>query len=110
MGLEAALMLTSGGTSSAGVQFVNVTRWGRPGLQNGDWVMRGGNTWSAYLRSGKWEPSSWLWSGGNEFAAKATGATYRVLKEHVGAPYGEGALLNAIKFLLGQRRISSCGL
>lgn len=34
-------------------RLVKVTRWGRPGLVEGDWVMRGGRTLRNYIGSGK---------------------------------------------------------
>jgi len=36
---------------------VPVSRWGRPGLQLGDWVMKGKPTLSNFLRSFKWDPN-----------------------------------------------------
>src|SRR5262249_35772950 len=50
-----------------------VTRWGRPGLESGDWVMAGGKNWWNYFWSGKWQPGF-----GNKFAAYATGETFDV--------------------------------
>lgn len=68
-----------------GNRLVNVTRWGRPGLQSGDWVMKGGNTWKNYIFSGKWDPFPW-----NQFAAKSTGQTYQVLLKTLKRPSGRG--------------------
>lgn len=68
-----------------GNRLVNVTRWGRTGLQSGDWVMKGGNTWGNYILSGKWDPFSW-----NQFAAKNTGQTYQVLLKTLKRPSGRG--------------------
>ena len=35
-----------------------VSRWGRPGLEAGDFVMKGPVSKSTFVRSFKWEPSS----------------------------------------------------
>ncbi len=76
---------------------VTVTRWGRPGLEAGDWVMKGGNTLSNYLRSFKWQPGA-----GNDFAARCTGKAYEVAKEAVKWPKGWG-IDGWWKGLFGQR-------
>jgi hypothetical protein len=84
-----------GGAAS---EMVTVSRWGRPGLQAGDWVMKGGATWWNYLKSGKWQPGF-----GNEFAPFSSGAPYEVLASSVKWPTGWG-IDGWIKGLFGQRR------
>ena len=83
-------------------RLIPVTRWGRPGLQDGDWVMRGGkNPWN-YFWSGKWQPGF-----GNRFAWPSSGTTYWVPKSSIHIPTGgqhffdKGAFA-VIKWLLGQ--------
>jgi hypothetical protein len=60
---------------------INVTRWGRPGLQTGDWVMKGGRNYWNYFWSGKWQPGM-----GNQFARYASGQTYQVPRSAVAPP------------------------
>jgi len=54
-------------------RLVTVSRWGRPGLRSGDWVMTGGNNPWNYFWSGKWQPG-----GGNQFARYCSGRSYVV--------------------------------
>lgn len=66
-----------------------VSRWGRPGLQPGDWVMPGDPTKTNYRLSFKWEPnwsprSSWS----NQPAAPETGQAFMVPKLSVRWPSG----------------------
>jgi hypothetical protein len=54
---------------------VTVGRWGRDGLEAGDWVMKGGcNLWN-YIFSGKWDPNPLNWpaafDSGEEFTVPA---------------------------------------
>jgi len=66
-------------TGAAGSRMVTVSRWGRAGLQEGDWVMKGGATRWNYIRSFKWEPSSKIFGKyGNEFAPFRSGQTFEV--------------------------------
>lgn len=81
-----------------GNRLVNVTRWGRPGLESGDWVMRGKNTWLNYILSGKWDPGPW-----NQFALKSSGQTFQVLRRTLQRPLGMG-IDGIIKTLVGQWR------
>jgi RHS repeat-associated protein len=64
---------------------VYVTRWGRPGLETGDFVMLGEKTYLNYILSGKWQ-----WWGSNEFAGFTTGRTWVVPSESLLSP-GEAA-------------------
>lgn len=76
---------------------VTVSRWGRPGLKSGDWVMRGpANRWN-YFWSGKWQPGM-----GNRFASFSSGQQFSVLKSTLRWPAGWG-VDGWIKGLLGQR-------
>lgn len=54
-------------------RLTKVTRWGREGLEKGDWVMKGGNNRWNYFWSGKWQPGM-----GNRFAPKNSGKTFEV--------------------------------
>jgi hypothetical protein len=74
-----------------GEGLVQVSRWGRSGLSNGDWVMTGGRSFRNYMFSGKWQP-------GRHFAGYGTGATHLVNPAHL---RGVGSW---IKTLIGQRR------
>jgi len=47
-------------------EYVTVSRWGRPGLQTGDWVMLGRKNFLNYILSCKWQPGL-----GNRFASFA---------------------------------------
>lgn len=81
-----------------------VTRYGRPGLQPGDWVMPGENTISNYIKSCKWQPGF-----GNEFAPMSSGQTFIVPKNTVKWPTtGEGLFESIVEGplngLFGQRR------
>ena len=46
----------SGGAAAEAGGMTTVSRWGRPGLQAGDFVMEGGATKMNYFNSGKWQP------------------------------------------------------
>ncbi|MBR0193651.1 MAG: RHS repeat-associated core domain-containing protein [Thermoguttaceae bacterium] len=50
-----------------------VSRWGKPGLQSGNWVMGGKTSFLNYILSGKWQPGFT-----NEFASYSTGENYLV--------------------------------
>ena len=81
-----------------------VTRYGRPGLQLGDWAMPGENTISNYIKSCKWQPGF-----GNEFAPMSSGQTFIVPKNTVKWPTtGEGLFESIVEGplngLFGQRR------
>ncbi len=84
-----------------GSQFcrVQVTRWGREGLEAGDWVMKGGkNPWN-YLMSGKLQPS-WM-PGGNISAPYSSAQTFSVPSWTLSAPR---VPTGPIKAAVGQRR------
>jgi hypothetical protein len=84
-----------GGTAE---NMVLVSRWGRTGLQAGDWVMKGGANWRNYLLSGKWQPGM-----GNQFARFGSGTEYWVPQSAVRIPWLKEGGLGAVKALLGQR-------
>ena len=89
--------LSSVFTMPARASTITVSRWGRPGLQNGDWVMQGGaNRWN-YIRSFKWQPGV-----GNQFAPYSSGAQYTVPRAAVRLPTG-GGIDGAWKGVFGQR-------
>ena len=72
------------GAAGSADTLVPVTRWGRQGLQPGDWVMKGKATRLNYILSGKWQPS-WL-PGGNRLGRFKDAETSKVkfdLKERV---------------------------
>ncbi|HYD78338.1 MAG TPA: LysM peptidoglycan-binding domain-containing protein [Paucimonas sp.] len=79
-------------------EVTTVTRWGRPGLQSGDWVMEGGPTATNYFLSGKWQPGL-----GNQFASIAGAETFVVPKSALVPPEGYG-VDGGIKALFGQYR------
>lgn len=91
-----ALTGTTGGSlTNAADDVVVVSRWGKPGLEAGDWVMKGRASWWNYFWSGKWQPGF-----GNQFARFASGRTYVVLKSALRWP----ASWEIIKGILGQRQ------
>jgi len=75
-----------------------ISRWGRPGLQPDDWVMKGDITRWNYLWSAKWQPGA-----GNEFAPFSNGQTFFVPKEQVVWPSGWG-VDGKWKGIFGQRK------
>jgi len=76
---------------------VTVTRWGRPGLQSGDFVMKGGASRINYLLSGKWQPGFT-----NIYAPFSSGQSFVVPCSTVSWPPIINPL-NIIKGMLGQR-------
>lgn len=70
--------------STATTETITVTRWGREGLQAGDWVMKGGKTYWNYFWSGKWQPS-WF-PGRNRPASFPSGQSFPVPPSSVRAP------------------------
>ncbi len=64
---------------------ITVSRWGRPGLQPGDWVMKGKANYWNYVRSGKWDPFKW-----NQFAPFSSGQEYEVPVSSIKWPTGLG--------------------
>jgi RHS repeat-associated protein len=88
--------------SSSANEMVVVMRWGREGLQTGDWVMKGSNRMYNYVFSGKWQPGM-----GNELAKFSSGQTFVVPRSSLRFPMAEGGKLNPanyIKYSLGQRQ------
>ncbi len=74
-----------------------LSRWGKPGLQNGAWAMRGGTSCTNYVLSGKWQPGL-----GNRFAPFSSGQSYFVPYEYTVWPSGNG-IDGRWKGLFGQR-------
>ncbi|HEY6330284.1 MAG TPA: RHS repeat-associated core domain-containing protein, partial [Blastocatellia bacterium] len=85
--------LLSGVADEGGL--VTVSRWGRPGLEAGDWVMKGEANWWNYIWSGKGGPSIF----GNQFASFSSGASYEVPASSLEWPSG----WEFFKGLFGQR-------
>ena len=86
------------GTVGRGVQgTTTVSRWGRTGLQAGDWVMKGKANWWNYLRSFKWQPGL-----GNKFSSFKAGEEFQVPTSSVKWPTG-GGIDGWWKGLFGQR-------
>jgi RHS repeat-associated protein len=83
---------------AGGEATIQVSRWGRPGLQPGDWVMPGGVTPWNYLRSFKWQPGL-----GNQYASFRSGQSFSVPRASVVWPKGWG-IDGYLKGLFGQRR------
>ncbi|HRR33969.1 MAG TPA: hypothetical protein P5026_07725, partial [Kiritimatiellia bacterium] len=102
LGTSAANMAAATPPASFADDFVTVSRWGREGLQPGDFVMKGD---ANYIKSGKWQPGF-----GNEYAPFSSGQTYTVPASALSAP-SKAATANAvadkvfspIKQVLGQR-------
>jgi RHS repeat-associated protein len=92
---EAEQMLANASTAA---KTCPVSRWGRPGLNPGDWVMTGKTSPLNYVLSGKYQPS---WFPGNNIPAPySSGVTYNVPPASLSFPAGP---LGPIKGLLGQR-------
>ena len=64
---------------------ITVSRWGRPVLQPGDWVMKGKANYWNYVRSGKWDPFKW-----NQFAPFSSCQEYEVPVSSIRWPSGLG--------------------
>ena len=85
-----------------------VSRWGRDGLEPGDWVMNGNkNLWN-YWFSGKIQPN-WMY-GDNKPSSYTSGKNYQVPSDSVRAPHKgdvgtdkDNAVTLKIKKLVGQR-------
>jgi RHS repeat-associated protein len=75
-----------------------VSRWGRPGLKPGDWVMNGPPNMSNYIRSFKWDPNPL-----NTRAPFSVGEGYILPPSQVTRPTGWG-LDGWFKGLFGQRK------
>ena len=89
-------------TSIAGrsSELVEVARWGRPGLEAGDWVMEGGKTPLNYRLSGKWQNGF-----GNEFASFESGEAFTVPRGDLYSPSGLNPFDGRLKSLVpGQMR------
>jgi len=89
-------------TAADASTMVTVSRWGRPGLQSGDWVMLGPANWRNYIFSGKYQPS-WFPTFGqspNIPAPFAAGESFTVPASALQTPPG---FLGPVKAALGQR-------
>ncbi len=81
-----------------------VSRWGRPGLEAGDWVMTGPATKPNYYLSGKWDPMPW-----NQVAPFEAGSQFSVPASSLRWPTGVG-LDGRVKGLFGQRIYAPDGM
>jgi RHS repeat-associated protein len=88
--------IRGGGGSSGDLRLVS--RWGREGLEAGDWVMPGGKSPLNYVLSGKWQPGA-----GNEFARFSSGSSHYVPKASLKTPTG-GGIDGWIKALFNQKK------
>jgi RHS repeat-associated protein len=79
-------------------ELVVVSRWGRPGLKSGDWVMTGIKSRLNWLLSGK--PQTGL---SNQYAPYGSGVMYLVPRSSLRLPVDD--LFWPIKALLGQRKV-----
>ena len=79
---------------------MSATRWGRAGLESGDWIMKGGKTTANYRLSGKFQEGF-----GNQSATFSSGTTYQVPAGSLYPPRGLNPIDGRIKSLVpGQRR------
>lgn len=86
--------------SNSGRELIQVTRWGRPGLRSGDWVMKGGKTRLYYVLSFKWQRGP-----GNRYASFASGETFLVRRSALAAPrWARGGLDGPWKVLFRQHQ------
>lgn len=83
-------------------EMVVVSRWGREGLQAGDWVMKGQKNLLNYVLSFKWQPGL-----GNEFASFKSGVEYLVPRYSVVWPkaktFGQAVVDGVWKGIFNQR-------
>lgn len=79
-----------------------VSRWGRPGLESGDWVMKGPVSIRNYVFSGKWQPGLT-----NRFAWPSSGEPFVVPGNTLRWP---GGFLGPMKGAIGQRIYIGPGL
>ena len=75
-----------------------VTRWGRPGLECGDWVVEGRATYWGYFRSGKWQPGF-----GNKFTLPGEYQEFTVSPGSLHLPTPEDDWLWWMKIIFGQK-------
>jgi len=94
---EAAAAAKQAAKVARGNKLVPVSRWGREGLQPGDFVMKGPANYWNWLRSFKWERTPY-----NQFAPLASGRTYPVPASSIRWPRGRG-MDGRWKGLFGQR-------
>ena len=100
-GLVFAMSYATGGAAGNLDEIMTVSRWGRDGLQPGDWVMKGSRKNPLnYFLSGKWQPS-WM-PGNNQFAWPGSGKDYLVNPGDLKLPSGVTGFL---KGLLCRQRI-----
>lgn len=94
-----------GGFLPKPADLVPVTRWGRPGLERGDWVMKGGRNFLNYLLSGKFQPM--YFSPANVDHPYRAGETFWVPRSTLRLPSGDSRSSQQMHWfmgLVGQRR------
>jgi RHS repeat-associated protein len=81
-------------TAGKAEDIAQVSRWGRVGLVEGDFVQLGGVTRTNFAATGKWSSL-----GGNQVASFSSGTAYNVASSALHWPSG----IDAVKGLVGQR-------
>lgn len=76
---------------------IPVTRWGRSGLEEGDWIMNGGKSLKNYILSFKWDPNPT-----NKFASMNSGETYMVPANSIQWPKHTNFFDSTWKIIFGQ--------
>jgi RHS repeat-associated protein len=91
----------SGGAAAEGGGMTTVSRWGRAGLVEGDFVMNGGVSKSNFIRSFKWEPETPLNRTNKRvpFSEWESGENFIVPKSSLSWPNG----VEKFKGVFGQR-------
>ncbi|WP_028315502.1 RHS repeat domain-containing protein [Desulfatibacillum aliphaticivorans] len=94
-----------GKMGSKAAKFTKVSRWGREGLEDGDFVMKGGKNALNYIKSGKWQKGM-----GNTRASYSSGSEYMVPTNSLKPPsqaatatFWDKGLFGHIKSAMGQR-------
>ena len=77
-----------------------VSRWGRSGLESGDWIVKGDVNWINYLKSFKWD----FLSKSNIKTPYSAGESFVVPSETIHWPSGWFTIDGIWKGLFGQRR------
>jgi hypothetical protein len=97
-------LATAATAAGNGARLTEVSRWGRAGLENRDWVQLGGKTPLNYFLTFKWQPGL-----GNQFAHFKDGQSFLVSKSDLIWPKGLG-VDGWWKGLFGQRIYVGIGL
>lgn len=97
--LSGAVIKGAANALRGGDRMMKVARWGRPGLQSGDWVMPGRAGLVNWLSSGKF-----LGTKANQAASLGSGEEFLVRAKDLVLPQTEGWLGKVKGLLLGQRQ------